>query len=134
MASIAHHSSSEKRIERGIRHLAIEIDATSEQEAELIGLAKGAVKDLHAFRTMMRGDVKDLADLLTAPTVDRAAIESFRAERIEKLDQLSERLVDVVAQAGEILTEEQRVKVAEMIAERRGKGRGRGRGDRWHRN
>jgi len=72
-------------------------------------------------------DVKDLAELLTAPKVDRAAIESFRAERIERLDQLSERLVDVVAQAGEVLTEEQRVKVAEMISERRGKGR------RWHR-
>ena len=90
----------EKRVERGIKHLAIEIDATSEQEAELIGLAKGAVKDLHEFRKLMRGDVKDLAELLTAPTVDRAAIEAFRAERIEKLDQLSERLVDVVAQAG----------------------------------
>lgn len=117
----------EDRIERGIKHLAIEIDATSEQQARLVDLAKGAVKDLHAFREMMQGDAKELAELLTAPTVDRAAIEAFRSERMEKLDLLTATLADVAVQAGEVLTEEQRVKVAELIAEHKGKGR------RWHR-
>ncbi len=114
----------ERNIERGIRHLAIEIDASPAQQAALIELATGAVKDLHGFREMMQGEAGELAKLLTQPTVDRAAIEAFRTEKIEKIDQLTSRLVDVAAEAGEILTEEQRVKVAKMVAERRGKRRG----------
>jgi len=114
----------ERNIERGIRHLAIEIDASPAQQAALIELAKGAVKDLHGFREMMQGEAGELAKLLTEPTVDRAAIEAFRAEKVEKIDQLTSRLVDVAAEAGEILSAEQRVKVAKLVAEHRGKRRG----------
>ena len=112
----------EQRMERGIRHLAVEIDATAEQQAALMELASGTVKDLHAFREKMQDDVGDLAGLLTAATVDRSAIEAFRVEKMAELDELTTQLVDVAAKAGEILTPEQRTKIAEFVAERRERG------------
>jgi periplasmic protein CpxP/Spy len=109
----------EQRMERGIRHLAVEIDATAEQQAALIELASGTIKDLHAFRDMMRDDAGELASLLTAATVDRNAIEAFRLEKMAELDKLTSQLVDVAAKAGEILTPEQRTKIAAFFEERR---------------
>lgn len=110
-----------RNMERGIRHLAIEIEATPAQQAALIELAKGAAEDLHGFREMMQGQAGELAKLLTQPNVDGAAIEAFRIEKVEKVDQLTERLAKIAVEAGEILTAEQRVKIAEMVAEKRGK-------------
>jgi Spy/CpxP family protein refolding chaperone len=111
-----------QNIERGIRHLAVEIDATDEQQKALVELARSTVKDLHEFRDMMQGDAGELVGLLTGATVDRAAIEAFRSEKMAKLDQLTSQLVDVATQAGEILTPEQRTKIAELVAEHRERG------------
>lgn len=110
----------EQKIERGIRHLAVEIDATDEQQAALIELAKATAKDLHDFRDMMQGERGELVSLLTQPTVDRAAIEAFRSEKMAELDKLTTTLADAAAKAGEILSEEQRTKIAEFVKERRG--------------
>lgn len=124
----------EKNVERGIRHLAVEIDATAEQQAQLIELAKATAQDLHAFRDMMHGEAEELAKLLTQPTVDRAAIEAFRSEKMAELDQLTTRLADAAVKAGEILTPEQRSKIAEFVAERREHRREhRGRRHGWNR-
>jgi Spy/CpxP family protein refolding chaperone len=109
----------EKNVERGIRHLAVEIDATAEQQAQLVELAKTTAEDLHAFRDMMHGEADELAKLLTQPTVDRAAIEAFRSEKMAELDRLTTRLADAAVKAGEILTPEQRGKIAQFVAERR---------------
>lgn len=62
--------------DRAVRHLAIEIDATNEQQDKLRAIVKGAVKDLLPMRekavsARQRGRV-----LLTQPTVDRAASSS----------------------------------------------------------
>ncbi len=124
----------EKNVERGIRHLAVEIDATAEQQAQLVELAKATAQDLHAFRDMMHGEAEELAKLLTQPTVDRAAIEAFRSEKMAELDQLTTRLADAAVKAGEILTPEQRSKIAQFVAERR-EHRGEHRGMRhgWNR-
>ncbi len=110
-----------RNMERGIRHLAIEIDATPAQQAALVELAKGAAGDLHGFREMMQGQAGELAKLLTQPNVDAAAIEAFRVEKVEKVDQLTSRLAKIAVEAGEILTAEQRVRIAELVAEKRGK-------------
>lgn len=110
-----------RKMERGIRHLAIEIEATPAQQAALIELAKGAATDLHGFREMMRGQPGELANLLTQTTVDAAAVEAFRADKVQKVDDMTKRLAGVAVEAGEILTVEQRQKIARMVAEKRGK-------------
>jgi len=58
-----------------------------------------------------------LITLLTAPTIDRAALEQLRATEIGKLDQASKAAVQAMADAAEVLSPDQRAKLGAMIAE-----------------
>ncbi|MCB1522232.1 MAG: Spy/CpxP family protein refolding chaperone [Hyphomicrobiaceae bacterium] len=120
------------RARRMARHLAIEIDATSEQETKLIALAKAVAADVFPLREKLKEARKKGLDILKSPTVDRTAIEALRAEQMANVDQISRRLTDALADAGEVLTPEQRTRLAtriEEFRERRGWWRGRGHRD-----
>jgi protein CpxP len=113
--------------DRMIRHLAVEIDATTEQQDKLRTIVHAAVKDLLPVREKVLAARASARDLLTQQTIDRAAIEKLRADQIAIHDAASRRLVQAVADAAEALTPEQRRKVSEMLPPRGGFG-GWGRG------
>lgn len=106
--------------DRAVRHLSIEIDATAEQQDKLRAIVRDAVKDLLPVREKIIAARATARELLTQPTIDRAAIEKFRADLIATHDAVSRRLVQAVADAAEVLTPEQRRKVGDMVAARRG--------------
>src|SRR5690606_10107499 len=110
----------EDRIDRALRHLAIELDATPEQQEKLRTIARSAVKDLLPMRDKARAARARAAEILTQPTVDRTAIEAFRAGQIALADEASKRLAQAVGDAAEVLTPEQRQKVHEWVQWRRG--------------
>jgi len=110
----------EARADRMIRHLAIEIDATAEQQDRLRAVVRGAVKDLLPVRGKVLAARATARDLLTQQTIDRAAIEKLRADQIAIHDAASRRLVQAVADAAEALTPEQRRKLANMLPPRGG--------------
>jgi Spy/CpxP family protein refolding chaperone len=112
----------EERADRGVRHLAIEIDATAEQEAKLRAIVKAAVKDLFPMHEKLHAARERAQSLLTQQTVDRAAIEAFRAEQIALADNVSKRIAQAVADAAEALTPEQRQKIRAHLESRRGFG------------
>jgi Spy/CpxP family protein refolding chaperone len=110
----------EDRVDRGIRHAAIELDATAEQQEKLRAIAKGAVKDLLPMREKAQAARARAAELLTQPKVDRAAIEAFRAEQMATAEAASKRFAQAVGDIAEILTPEQRLKAHEIMQWRRG--------------
>ena len=69
-----------ERIERMVKHLAVEVDATPEQQQKLTAIAKSAAKDLEPLRGQAMETRKQALELLSAPNIDRAAIEKLRAE------------------------------------------------------
>jgi Spy/CpxP family protein refolding chaperone len=105
--------------DRAVRHLAIEIDATAEQQDKLRAIVRDAVKDLLPAREKIMAARASARELLTQQTVDRAAIEKFRADMIATHDVVSKRVVQAVADAAEVLTPEQRRKISDMVAARR---------------
>jgi protein CpxP len=105
----------DQRIERGIKHLAIEIDATKEQQDRLIAITKSAVKDLLPLREKMQGARRQGIDLLTQPTLDRAAVEKLRADQMATADEASRRVAKALADVAEVLTPEQRRSIADRI-------------------
>jgi Spy/CpxP family protein refolding chaperone len=117
----------EERVDRGIRHAAIELDATLEQQDKLRAIAKAAVKDLLPMGEKARAARERAVELLIQPKVDRAALEAFRAEQMALADAASKRLAQAVGDAAEVLTPEQRQKAHELVRWRRGFMRG------WHR-
>jgi Spy/CpxP family protein refolding chaperone len=114
-----------ERVTRMVRHLGIEIDATPEQEARIIGIATGVATDLRPLRQRARTTAMELQQLLTAETVDRVALENLRAARLAEADEISKTLVGAVADVAEVLTPEQRETVQAMIREARERRGGR---------
>lgn len=109
----------DQRIERMAKHFAVEIDATPEQSAKLAEIARGAAQDLRPIRETLRDARKRGMTLLTAPNVDRAAIEQLRSEQIRAADAASKRLTQALADAADVLTPEQRKMAAERLGKRR---------------
>jgi Spy/CpxP family protein refolding chaperone len=110
----------EDRVDRGIRHAAIELEATPDQQEKLRAIAKAAVRDLVPMRDKARGARERAAELLTQPKVDRGAIEAFRAEQLALADAASKRFAQAVGDVAEVLTPEQRQKAHEWLQWRRG--------------
>jgi periplasmic protein CpxP/Spy len=117
----------EDRVDRGIRHAAIELDASPEQQEKLRAIAKAAVRDLLPLGDKARVVRERAAELLLQPKVDRAAIEAFRAEQLALADQASKRLAQAVGDIAEVLSPEQRQKAHQLLQWRRDHWR------RWHR-
>jgi protein CpxP len=109
----------EERLDRMVRHLAVEIDASNEQQDKLRNVAKAALKDVLPAREKLHAARQQAHTLLSAPTIDRGAIEKLRAEQIALADQVSKRVVQAIADAAEILTPEQRKKLEEHVQYRR---------------
>jgi Spy/CpxP family protein refolding chaperone len=109
---------SDERIEKMVKHFGVEINATPEQTAKLTSIAKGAAKDMQPLREKAREARKRSMELLAAPTIDRAAIERLRAEQMQAADALSKRRSQAFADAAEVLTPDQRKKLAERMQKR----------------
>lgn len=118
------------RADRAVRHIAIELDATPEQQQKIEAIVKSAVTDLAPMRDKVRTTHQQVRALLTAPTVDRAAIEKLRAEQVAAMDTLSKRIAQAVADAADVLTADQRRKLSDMLPPLGEPGRGGG--GYWH--
>jgi periplasmic protein CpxP/Spy len=109
----------EDRADRMVRHLAIEVDATAEQQERLRGIVRSAVRDLLPLREKAISSRVRARELLTATTIDRSAIEALRNEQMALADQATSRFTQALADAASVLSPEQRRRLAERI-------------DRWH--
>jgi Spy/CpxP family protein refolding chaperone len=117
----------EDRADRMVRHLSIEVDATPDQQERLRGIVRSAVRDLLPLREKAVTSRQRGRELLTQTTIDRAAIETLRAEQMGLADQATRRVSQALADAATVLSPEQRRKIAERIDRWRSFGHG------WHR-
>jgi Spy/CpxP family protein refolding chaperone len=117
----------EERADRMVRHLAVELDATADQQEKLRTIVKGTVKDLLPLRDRMLAARQQGRNLLVQPTIDRAAIEKARAEHVGIADTASKRIAQALGDAGEVLTPQQRQKLNDLLPPPGGFWRG------WHR-
>jgi periplasmic protein CpxP/Spy len=107
------------RIDRMTKHMAIELDATTDQQVKIANIAKAAVADLRPLHEKAHATRAQAITLLTAPTIDRSAIERLRAEQIGLAETASKRIAQALADVAEVLSPEQRRKVADWMASRR---------------
>jgi len=112
----------DQHIERMIKHLAVEVDATPEQQQKLGAIAKQAAQDLAPLREQHREARKQALELFTAPKVDRAAVEKLRAAHVAQAETASRRLTQALADAADVLTPEQRKQLAQRLEHRRHHG------------
>ncbi len=89
------------------------LDATEDQQKRLGVIAEAATKELLPLRERFQAARKKAHDILKQPTIDRTALEALRAEQVQLADEASRKLVQFVADAAEVLTPEQRTKLAQ---------------------
>jgi len=111
------------RLERMLKHLYVEIDATDAQKERLAPIVKQAAQDLLPLRDKIRAARRQAIELLTGETIDRAAIERLRSEQLQLAEAGSKRLAEALADVADVLTPEQRKQLAERMQHRR---------RRWH--
>ena len=102
----------QEHIQRMVGMLSWKVDATAEQKQKLTAIAAAAVKELEPYHQKFFDAHKRVHDLLVQPKTDRVALEALRAEQIASADEASKKLVQFLADAADVLTPEQRAKLA----------------------
>jgi periplasmic protein CpxP/Spy len=105
----------EDRADRAVRHLAIEIDATADQQSKLQAIVRTAITDLLPLRDKVLAVRQQARQLLTQPTVDRAAVEHLRSEQMANIDAVSKRIAQALADAADTLNPDQRKKIDDLL-------------------
>jgi protein CpxP len=105
----------DEHLDRMLKHLYAEIDATEEQKQKLAPIVKQAVKDLLPLRERIREARGKALELLTQDSVERTAIEALRAEHLQLAEQASRRVAQALGDAAEVLTPVQRKELATRI-------------------
>jgi len=89
--------------------------ATPEQKDKIKTILTTAMQQVRPDRKE-RHDLRDRAlDLIEAPTIDRAAIETLRAKQVALMDQKSKVIAKAVADAAEVLQPDQRKKLVDEL-------------------
>jgi Spy/CpxP family protein refolding chaperone len=106
MSPAAMHAHIDKMVEQ------CAADASADQKQRLVAIANAALADLGPVHEQFRQAHAQAHALLMAPTIDRAALEQWRAAQIHRIDFMSQRVVAAVEDGAEVLTPEQRAACA----------------------
>jgi protein CpxP len=93
-------------------------DATPAQQARLKSIARSVHGDLNAVHAQLPQAHQRAHDLLLRSSVDRAGLEALRTEQMRQLDNASKRLAQALGDAAEVLTPDQRVRLAAHLQAR----------------
>lgn len=105
----------DQHVTRMAKHLAVEVDATPEQQEKIVAIVRSAAKDLAPIRMKLHEAHQRGIAILGAEKIDRAALEKLRVEQIAMMDSNSKRLAQSLADLAEVLTPAQRQKLAEHV-------------------
>lgn len=102
-------------MQRRVEFLLDEVEASDEQREEVHALFEDMFKQMHEMRGHHFDQREEMIAALTAPEVDRAALEKVRAQHLADMQARSALMVENMAKLAEVLTPEQRALVAEYF-------------------
>jgi protein CpxP len=115
-----------RRIDAMVQWMLADVEATPEQREKIGAIAKAAASELAPLRTQHRDARRKMIELLAQPTIDRAQFERMRVEQMQVGETVTKRMTQAMLDAAEVLTPDQRAKLAQKWQERqaqRGHGR-----------
>jgi len=104
--------------EKRVKHMLDEVKASDEQKAKAVGIVKASLSKGAPLAEKMRDNHTQLHKLMSAATLDKAAIEALRVEQIKLADEASKLATQTMQDVAEVLTPEQRAKLAATMEKR----------------
>jgi len=98
-----------------IDHALTGIEASADQKTKVLAIFDAAAVSLKDIPVDMFQTRLQMATLMTAPTIDRDKLEALRAARVGEADTASKTIVKALADAADVLTPVQRVRLAMAI-------------------
>lgn len=111
-----------KRIDAMVAYVLADVDATPEQKSRIGAIAKAAANELMPLRQQHRDARRQMVELLSAPTVDRARFETMRIGQMQLAETLTRRASQAVLDAAEVLNATQRAALAQKWQQRHSRG------------
>lgn len=102
------------RADKATQWMLGKVDATDEQKTRIKAIVQDALKDLSQAREQHMKNRQAFVDTLAQPTVDREKLKSIRGDEMRIAESASDRMVNAIADAADVLTAEQRGKLAQM--------------------
>jgi protein CpxP len=96
-----------------------EVGASAEQKSRIEAILRAGFAPMADMHRDMATTHASLHAILSAPTIDRAALEQLRSSEVARIDQASRSATKAIADAVEVLTPEQRAKLASLMAQHR---------------
>lgn len=93
------------------------VNASAAQEQQIMAIADGLFAKHQAMAAVHHQLHQQLLAALTAPTVDRAAIEAVRADAVTRIEAGSRDLAKAVGDIAEVLTPAQRQQLAALATQ-----------------
>lgn len=90
------------------------IEADDSQRERARAIVGNAIDDLFPLMAQHQDNRKAFAAQLSAPTIDREALEELRLAELQLAEQASRRFVATLADLAEVLTPEQRTELIEL--------------------
>ena len=104
-----------EQVNRMVDHLLDGVGASDAQRTQVKQIVTAAAADLKTQHEAARGLHEQGLALLSAPTIDDAAIESLRQQAEAQHDQASRRVSQGLIDIAKVLTPEQRAKLAQRV-------------------
>jgi len=107
-----------KFADKRMQHMLSEVKASDAQKEKASAIVKASVEKGAPLAEKMRDNHVQLHKLMAAATIDKAAIETLRAEQIKLADEASKLMTQTLQDVAEVLTPEQRAKLAGKMESR----------------
>ena len=104
------------RIEFATDWILSRIDASDKQRQQVKAIVQAAVQDLVPMREQHHQNKQTMLQALTQPSIDRVALGDIRQAELQLAETASERMVAALADVAEVLTPEQRTRLAEFMS------------------
>ena len=96
------------------------VNATDTQRQQVKSVLKSTLSDLLPMRDQHQAARRAMMDLLAQPAIDRQKLEELRRTELQRAEAASQRLLQGIADAAEVLTPQQRTELAKLMQRHRG--------------